>query len=455
MNPAFARQMQALLGPEAAAFWAGMDAPRWRALRLNPLKKGALELTLPWATRPVPWEPYGRVLLEEDARPGRSLLHHAGAFYLQEPSAMAPAGALAARPGERILDLCAAPGGKTGQLAAAMGGRGLLLANDPAPARAKELCRNLERLCVPHAVVTCALPGQLAPYLEGYFDGILVDAPCSGEGMMRRDETARAQWSPELVAQCAARQREVLGAAARMLRPGGRMVYSTCTFNRQENEGQIEAFLAEHPEFSLEALPELPGVDRGVGLPEAWRLWPHHLEGEGHFVCKLVKAGPVPAGRAEPDRRWSADERGGSDRRRDAGERGGVLAQARRWVETFVPDLAGALVQQGEAVRLTPEGPQLGRLPVLMRGLLVGAAQGRQLRPAHHLALAASAGPVIPLSEEQAMAYWRGEELPAPAGAPEGFAPASFQGLTLGWVKHAGGRLKNHLPKGLRRVGGA
>lgn len=449
MNPAFARQMEALLGQGAADFWAGMDAPHWRALRLNPLKKGALELTLPWAADPVPWEPYGRLLLDPEARPGRSLLHHAGAFYLQEPSAMAPAGALAARPGERILDLCAAPGGKTGQLAAAMGGRGLLLANDPAPARAKELCRNLERLCVPHAVVTCALPGQLAPHLEGGFDGILVDAPCSGEGMMRRDATARAQWSEALVDQCAARQREVLAAAAGMLRPGGRMVYSTCTFNRRENEGQIEAFLADHPEFSLETLPELPGVDRGVGLPQAWRLWPHHLRGEGHFVCKLVKAG-VP-GRAGSDRR---DGPGGNRPRGGRGA-GDGLAQARRWVETFVPDIQGALVQQGEAVRLIPEALELGRLPVLMRGLLVGAAQGRQLRPAHHLALAASAGPVIPLSEEQALAYWRGEELPAPAGAPEGWAPVSFQGLTLGWVKHAGGRLKNHLPKGLRLMGGA
>ena len=349
---------------------------------------------------------------------------------------MAAASALRPKPGERVLDLCAAPGGKACQLADMMAGQGLLVANDPVPARAAELGRNLERLGVTHALALCAQPRQLAGAFPEAFDKVLVDAPCSGEGMFRKSPDSLARWSLELTRSCATLQSHILSQAAILLRPGGIMAYSTCTFNRDENEGVVEAFLLAHPGFELLpfTLPGLPAADTGM-----LRLWPHRVRGEGHFIALLRKNGadgaerrplppPLPAGRVE---RAIMDAVGGA---------------LPGWVRTAVlPDA----VLNGIAVT-SPEGcPDLRGFRVLRQGLHLGGVKGKTPLPDHALALAAQPLHQFPVSLEQAERFRRGEEIPAPGLA--GFCSPALEGWPLGWGKASGGILKNHYPKGLRR----
>ena len=253
-SPEFAASVGALLGDEFPAFLDALERPPALAMRVHRDCAAARE----FAVEPVPWA-RDAFYLKPGARPGASIAHACGAFYLQEASAMLPAAALQAAPGELVLDLCAAPGGKSSQIARDLAGDGVLVANEIDPARARALAGNLERLGVPNALVVSETPARLAAKWPGMFDAVLVDAPCSGEGMFRRDPNARAEWSPEAPAGCARRQRQILSEAARLVRPGGRLVYSTCTFNALENEGTVEAFLGARPDFSPRAF-EIPGV---------------------------------------------------------------------------------------------------------------------------------------------------------------------------------------------------
>ena len=285
---AFLDECREILKDEFPAFLRALALPPRRALRLNPQRNGAEQAAAPFlpdgAPR-VPWEPLGRYLAA-DAKPGAGIAHAAGAFYLQDASAMAPVAALDPRPGERVLDLCAAPGGKSGQIAARLNGRGFLLSNEIEFSRARILLGNLERLGVTNAFVTSAPAEALARALPAFFDRVLVDAPCSGEGMFRRDPEAASQWNPDAPAGCAARQTAILNDAARMVRPGGKLVYSTCTFNRLENEGTVREFLRAHPDFEPDAF-DLPGV--GTSRDGCLRLWPHRIEGEGHFLARFTR----------------------------------------------------------------------------------------------------------------------------------------------------------------------
>ena len=239
---AFLQRMQRMLGPEYPAFLRSYDRPRSVGLRFNPLK-GADLPQLSFGLTPVPWAPHG-YFYDPATRPGLHPYHEAGVYYLQEPSAMAPAVLLDAQPGELVLDLCAAPGGKSTQIAAALQGRGLLVCNEINPGRAKILARNIERLGITNALVLQETPQRIAAAFPHCFDRVLVDAPCSGEGMFRKEAAASADWSEATVAHCAARQQEILDAAAVLLKAGGRLVYSTCTFAPVENEGAIAAFCA-------------------------------------------------------------------------------------------------------------------------------------------------------------------------------------------------------------------
>ena len=285
---AFLDECREILKDEFPAFLRALALPPRRALRLNPQRNGAEQAAAPFlpdgAPR-VPWEPLGRYLAA-DAKPGAGIAHAAGAFYLQDASAMAPVATLDPRPGERVLDLCAAPGGKSGQIAARLNGRGFLLSNEIEFSRARILLGNLERLGVTNAFVTSAPAEALARVLPAFFDRVLVDAPCSGEGMFRRDPEAASQWNPDAPAGCAARQTAILNDAARMVRPGGKLVYSTCTFNRLENEGTVREFLRAHPDFEPDAF-DLPGV--GTSRDGCLRLWPHRIEGEGHFLARFTR----------------------------------------------------------------------------------------------------------------------------------------------------------------------
>ena len=281
------------LGQEITAFTEIMKEPSIRGIRVNSLKPNTaisflnLGAEIPWCRGG--WE------IAHDSDAGTTIAHETGAFYLQEPSAMIPAAVLNAQPGESILDLCAAPGGKSTQIGAAMCGEGLLVSNEPIPKRAAILSRNIERMGISNAVVTCAWPEQLALKWSEGFDGVMADVPCSGEGMFRRDPETRSEWSREKAAGCVPRQRGILEAAAKLVRPGGRLVYATCTFHPAENEDQIRWFLKTHQEFEPESF-QLPGVDGREGF---FTCWPHRIRGEGQFTALLKKKGDGQCRRTE------------------------------------------------------------------------------------------------------------------------------------------------------------
>ena len=429
-----------LLGPdEFAAFLAAADRPRAVALRLNALKK----LPAVAGAEPVPWAKNG-YYYDPDTCPGLSPYHDAGAYYLQEASAMAPAGLLDVRPGMTVLDLCAAPGGKSSQIAALLEGRGLLVANEINPKRAAVLSRNLERMAVANALVLNEHPKRLAQRFPSFFDRILVDAPCSGEGMFRKEEAAVTDWSVETVEMCARRQREILESAAEMLRPGGRLVYSTCTFSPEENEGVISAFLWDHPEFSV-AQADAPWFAPGrpdwiahpaPGLEHTFRLWPHKLKGEGHFAAILEKAGLEPAS-PQPTEPAVKEPK--------------ELAEFRKAAGAAVPE--GALISFGKSLYLAPENlPTLGGLKVLRPGLELGQVLKNRFEPAHAWAMwlqTAASVADFPADSPEIAAYLTGGTIPS---SRTGWTLVTVDGLSLGWAKGSGGVLKNHLPKGLRRM---
>ena len=424
----FLNRMMSQLGPEYPDFLASLERPRAVALRFNPLKGDAP--TMDFTAAPVPWEPQGHYY-DPDARPGLHPFHEAGVYYLQEASAMAPVALLDPQPGERVCDLCAAPGGKTTQIAGRMLGEGFLLCNEWSPKRAKILSRNIERMGVVNALVTNEHPQRLAERFEGFFDRVLIDAPCSGEGMFRKEEAAVTDWSQETVEMCARRQAEILHSGASMVRPGGRLVYSTCTFAPEEDEWAVEAFLEAHPEFTLEAV-ENPWFD--CKTPGMYRMWPHKLLGEGHFAAVLRKAGD-------------------SDDTPDA-PKGEKLPK--EWLD-FAKDLDirlpdGKALTFGQSLYWVPaDMPDLNRLKVLRPGLELGIAKKGRFEPAHALALwlgtCTRTHDLSPDSKEAAD-YLHGDVL---AGTQKGWCLVTVGGYSIGWAKGDGMQLKNHYPKGLRR----
>ncbi|HHV96115.1 MAG TPA: NOL1/NOP2/sun family putative RNA methylase [Clostridiaceae bacterium] len=261
----FLNKMQRLLGKdEYEAFLASFDMPRYYGLRVNTLKISVeeFEKISPFNVERIPWTRDGFYYNKEDS-PGKHPFYHAGLYYIQEPSAMLPATVLDAKPGERVLDLCAAPGGKTTQIAASMKGKGLLIANDVSFERLKALLKNLELCGVRNAIVTNEKPKRLSEKFKGFFDKILVDAPCSGEGMFRKDESTIRSWGKYTCKACASTQRNILEYADVMLKPGGRLVYSTCTFSPEENEGVIGSFLKKHKNYEVEEIPLTSGMENG------------------------------------------------------------------------------------------------------------------------------------------------------------------------------------------------
>lgn len=457
---------------EYEAFLKSYGKERTYGLRYNPLKtdRDGFLKAVPFVLREVPWAEEG-FYYEAADQPGRHALHEAGAFYIQEPSAMAVAAVLDPQPGERILDLCAAPGGKSTQIAGRMRGEGLLVSNEIVPYRAKILSQNIERLGVSNCVVCREEPKRLAEAFPSFFDRVLVDAPCSGEGMFRKDETAIAEWSPENVIRCAARQRDILEQAAGMVCPGGVMVYSTCTFSVQENEDVIADFLEEHPEFTAENTGMenfgniVPGSDKTV------RLWPHCIEGEGHFIAKLCRAGK------EPRRDYGSIVKEGTDtkKRRDKGrhkekdrnrKKENGLTAFESCKDFLYDDLgltalgAEILFKErvfynfGEAIYLIPEEMiPLEGLQTERPGLQLGFREKDRFKPSHALALALRPQYVskhYDMTPEQTAGYLRGETFSIDAGL-RGWYLLSAQGCTIGFGKAAGGQMKNHYPKGLRR----
>ncbi len=437
---AFLKRIGGQLGSGLPDFLRACEAPFLRGIRFHPLRCGEDLMASDRGER-IPWCREG-FLLRQDSRAGITAAHEAGAFYLQEPSAMIPAEVMEARPGEKILDLCAAPGGKSTQLGIALRGEGLLICNEPVPKRARILSRNVERMGIPNAVVTCALPQQLSGSFAGFFDGVMVDAPCSGEGMFRRHPEARGEWSEDKARGCEGRQAEILEEAAKMVRPGGRLIYATCTFNPGENGEQIARFLDRHPDFFPEAFA-LPGAEGPEGM---FTCWPHRSPGEGQFIAKLR--------RGMEEAPLKENEGAGEGRRRrprESRKEAGVNREERRALEAFGLVLPEADGRFGSTLYSLPGAPDLRGIQVLRMGLHLGEVRGGVLIPDHALALSMNPlqAPEKALTGEEALAYLAGESL---EGGEKGWVRMTWRGLALGWGKGSEGRIRNHYPKGLRNA---
>lgn len=446
--------MRTLLGDEALPFLSSFERAPLSGLRVNTPKctpEGFKRLS-PWTLEPVPWCPSGFLLNASEPRPGLYPLHRAGVYYLQEPSAMAVAEALAPEPGDWVIDLAAAPGGKSTHLSALMGGTGLLVANEVEPKRVRALGENLERWGAKNTVITSDSIGKLAQRWGAIFDRVLLDAPCSGEGMFRKSDEALAQWSKGLVTSCAARQDDLLAQAAELVRPGGVLVYSTCTFAPEENEAVVSAFLASTDEFVLEPLT-FPGSQPGrpewlaqplLDITQTARLWPHRAPAEGHFIARLRRTE-------------------GLTLKRKKGDRASPSRQARDLWEAFVretlnrtPVHGSSLSVQGDNLyALSEETPSLAGIRTLRPGFWLGTLKKNRLEPSHSLALALTSADLagvrtleLPPGSPDLTRYLRGDVLEAPGD--EGWLVITIAGFALGWGRRSQGVVKNFYPKGLR-----
>ena len=420
---AFVERMSGQLGNELPLFLQCYNEPYLRGIRYNPLK-----MTEHPDLPPVLWA-RDAYELPPDSDAGATVMHEAGAFYLQEPGAMLPAAVMDARPGERILDLCAAPGGKSTQLGCAMHGEGLLVCNEPVPKRAAVLSGNIERMGISNAIVVSAYPDALAERMPGCFDGVQVDAPCSGEGMFRRHPETISEWSPAMAEGCAGRQTEILNEAARLVRPGGRIVYSTCTMNPEENERVVERFLKTHPEFSAEAF-SLPGADAPDGM---LTCYPHRIRAEGHFAARLRHTGSGPRGSF-------------------AGHTFPTPGKEQKAaLHAFCENAPEADAIFGNTLVSCNEIPDLKGIKVLRVGLHLGEARGKLFIPDHAWSHAEQPPRLerVELNEKEALLYCAGETVPRDG---RGWVLVCCGGPVLGFGKISDGIIKNHYPKGLRKA---
>lgn len=453
----FEKKMKTFLGNEWDDFLYSYDNNRFQALRFNTLKVQSPEEIMRIlkvlgisSDKRVSWanEAY---YFDENVRPGKHPYHEMGLYYIQEPSAMSAAALLAPKPGMRVLDLCAAPGGKSTQLATYLGDSGLLVSNEINTQRSRILSQNIERMGIKNAIVTNEDSFVLASHFPGFFNAIQVDAPCSGEGMFRKLPEAIEQWSMENVAICAARQKEILDNAAVMLKPGGTIVYSTCTFSREENEDVIEYFLEKHPDFTLE---------------EMERFWPHKVDGEGHFVAKLVRRGSVDTGfKSDRQTKKIKNNKNRKNETKSALTKENMKLLSEFLDETISDDMA-ALIKNS---RLVMFGEQLYRLPdmevdikglkVQRAGLHIGEFKKQRFEPSHSLALAlklSEAKNVVKLTcdNPQTIGFFNGQSVmlsdEQAAECKKGWALVCVDGYPAGWGKVNGTQVKNHYPKGLR-----
>ncbi|MED1467931.1 RsmF rRNA methyltransferase first C-terminal domain-containing protein [Bacillus salipaludis] len=445
----FIRKFTDLLKEDSHDFFHTYEETRMSGLRINPLKitEEKWSQLSPFTLNKIPFVPNGYYYDPEKDQPGKHPYHAAGLYYIQEPSAMFVAEQLAPNPGERVLDLCAAPGGKTTQLAGMMKQSGILVANEINSKRAKALSENIERLGISNALVTNETPVRLAERFQGYFDKILVDAPCSGEGMFRKDEEAIAFWTEAHVEACAKQQKNILDAAYSMLKEDGILVYSTCTFSPEENEQTIEYFLKKYPDLELLPIEKTNGIQNGQPewstsnmneLEQTARLWPHHLKGEGHFVAKIHKtAVEDPAKIREISSNASR-------------------AQLKDFYEFTNQTIKGSTFDHfylfNQQLYALPDNcPSFQGLKILRAGLHLGELKKNRFEPNHALALGLMANEAkhcFPLKDDQWFHYLKGETLTT--GNDRGWMLVTIDDYPLGWGKEAKGVLKNFYPKGLR-----
>ena len=397
---------------------------------------------------PVQWCPTG-FYYPAHQRPGRHSYHHAGVFYIQEASAMAVVECADIQQGDKVLDLCAAPGGKSTQIAAKLGGTGLQISNEIVPNRAKILSQNIERMGVKNAIVTNESPEKLEKVFPAFFDKIIVDAPCSGEGMFRKDPAVVNEWSAAQVEVCANRQGHILESAHKMLAAGGVMVYSTCTFSPEENEIAVQKFIGKHPEYTIVK----PAVHRffSAGVPQwadstntdlcsTMRLFPHKIDGEGHFIAVLKKNSGddcrVKAARTITDKK--------------------LLQPYFDFEKKFLKDISFSnFTLFGENLYAMPHGtPDLSKVKVLRCGLHLGEIKKNRFEPGHSLALALCKDNVkqfvsYPCDSEEMLSYLKGDTLNVDDSL-KGWCLVCTDSYSAGWAKVTDGTAKNHYPKGLR-----
>ncbi len=402
---AFLNNMRPLLGDELGDFVKSFEQGerfsgiRVNTLRLSPEKFPELAGDFVDIGDKIPWCETGYYYT--NGQPGRNALYHAGVYYIQEPSAMYPAANVPLKEGGNVLDLCAAPGGKSTQLAARMNGKGLLVSNDINEERTKALVKNLQMAGVSNALVTNETPNNLAGKFPEYFDTIVVDAPCSGEGMFRKDEEAIKHWDSFGSARCRQMQDGILEAADSMLKQGGIISYSTCTFEIEENEGAIDAFMDRHPEYYLIETPKIGGVEGGIRPNDRTtrdyslcaRLWPHKVNGEGHFTA-FLKKGEEPAEEAQGENDEAAkaktERRKKKERFRSFRRYESRPLEIDDYYDSYmtreVPE--GSYFYMGENLYYLPvTPPDIDGLKVAMAGVYTGEIKNGDFKMSHRLAL--------------------------------------------------------------------
>lgn len=450
----FVAQMKKQLGAEYPDYLACLSRPMYHALRLNTLKISGeefLKISPFHSLEPVPWSDHGFYYDPGTDTPSRHPYYYAGLYYLQEPSAMLPAAVLPVHPGDRVLDLCAAPGGKSTELAAKLSGQGVLVANDVSASRSKALIKNLEVFGAENILVTCETPERLAEYFPGWFDKILIDAPCSGEGMFRKSDAMIEAFRENGIEKYAALQREILHWAVKMLAPGGMLLYSTCTFAPEEDEDQAAFLLEEDPDLVLADIPLCPGFEPGrpewctgekgpASLRKTVHVFPHRVKGEGHFAALFQD---IREKKKESMIHISSREVP-------------VPEEAADFLKNVRRKKTGRLVRNGDRIFLQPEGlPDLTGLRVLRNGLFLGTCRKKRFEPAEALAMVLGENEFsqslnLSLEDPRVIRYLRGESLETEEKDPpleKGYCLILTDGYPLGFGKVQNGRIKNmYLP---------
>ncbi|HFI0264909.1 TPA: RsmF rRNA methyltransferase first C-terminal domain-containing protein [Streptococcus suis] len=419
-----------LLGQEAQAFFESFEQSAISGFRTNPLKEGQIAFDNPIPD--MPWSYYGKVS-------GKSPEHVTGLVYSQEPAAQVVGQVASPEKSMKVLDLAAAPGGKSTHLLSYLDNTGLLVSNEISSKRAKILAENIERFGARNVVVTNESADRLAKVFPAYFDMIVLDAPCSGEGMFRKDPDAIQYWSKDYPAQCASLQREILESALTMLAPDGQLIYSTCTWSPEENE-EIVTWLLENYELELVDIPKINGMVEGIGYPQTARMYPHHFSGEGQFVAKFRFLGEAKQKKLKP---------GKSNLNRE---------QQTLWKEfeekQLNVQLSGLLQVFGDNLYLLPDGlPDLSKVKIARNGLHLGTFKKKRFEPSFALGLALHSTEVknrVEISLEDFPAYVAGQTVAVSKDLPNGWYQVAVQGNGLGFAKIVSGTLKNAFPKGLR-----